>query len=70
MFCYFNDTAAFLEYMRVFRGRVLLVAGPGPERTHAHCHPQPFSAAIPAPWRLHSSTPIGNTGDFIAVYKR
>ncbi|KAE8752633.1 hypothetical protein FOCC_FOCC000755 [Frankliniella occidentalis] len=70
MFCYFNDTSAFLEYMRVFRGRVLVVAGPGRGCTHATCHPQPFSTTIPAPWGLHSSTPIGNTGDFVAVYTR
>ncbi|KAK3929453.1 Tyrosine-protein phosphatase non-receptor type 7 [Frankliniella fusca] len=70
MFCYFNDTSAFLAYLGVFRGRALLVAGPGPGRTDAHCHPQPFCASIPAPWTLHSSAAIGSTGDFVAVYTR
>lgn len=71
MFCYFNDTAAFLEYLRAFRGRLLLVAGPvaGP-RTTAHCHPDPFSADIPAPWALEASAAIAGTEDAVAVYTR
>lgn len=69
MFCYFNDTAAFLGYLRAFRGRLLLVAGPGPS-ADAHCHPQPFSADIPAAWRLEESAAIAGSADHIAVYVR
>ncbi|XP_034247191.1 uncharacterized protein LOC117648649 [Thrips palmi] len=79
MFCYFNDTAAFLEYQRAFRGRLLVVAGPvhashighaAPSAPTAHCHPHPFSKDIPSPWKLDASTPIGSTGDYVAVYTR
>ena len=69
MFCYFNDTAAFLQYLRGFRGRLLLVAGPG-EGAPAHCHPQPFSRDIPAAWSLQDSMQVPGTQDFVAVYSR
>lgn len=83
MFCYFNDTAAFLRYLGLFEGRLLVVAGPvhilpghlpSPAQPTpiptAHCHPHPFSKDIPTPWKLDASTPIGDTGDHVAIYTR
>jgi len=46
LFCYFNNRGAFLDYLKVFRGKWLILIGPQPARG-IHTDPNPVQPQLP-----------------------
>ncbi|CAG9860099.1 unnamed protein product [Phyllotreta striolata] len=72
LFCYFNDKHAFQQYVRNYKGDLVLIIGPG-KGSLKHTEPEPFNAdfgCTKSKWILYNSEEVKNTNDFIAVYVR
>lgn len=73
MFCYFNNGAAFREYVKNFNGHYVIIAGPM-EGRGVHTDPLPFGAKFPADqdWEVVHSIPVGseNLNQFVIYQKR
>lgn len=70
LFCYFNNIEAFYDYLKVYEGRCLIIIGPtiGSGR---HSKPAPFDKEFEEiGWKLQTFKEIGQTKDYIAIYKR
>lgn len=71
MFCYFNNGAAFRDYVSDFQGRHVIIVGP--EAGSVHTDPLPFQPSFPThqSWKLLQSFPIGseNRNHFV-IYQR
>ena len=69
LFCYFNNLAAFSEYLEKFKGRCVILIGPD-EGNARHCDPSPFYLAIhSSDWRVHQ-VHRNAYKDAIVVYTR
>lgn len=68
LFCYFNNRKAFDNYLKHFRGNVLVIIGPG-EGKYVHTDPKPFDN-IGLEWELNKWEEVRNSQDFIAIYLR
>ncbi|KAH8381774.1 hypothetical protein KR009_000179 [Drosophila setifemur] len=52
LFCYFNNRRAFLDYLRIFQGRWLIIIGPQPA-LGIHTDPNPLQPQLPVnKWSL------------------
>ncbi|XP_046416192.1 uncharacterized protein LOC124300191 [Neodiprion virginianus] len=70
LFCYFNNGPAFLNYMNEYRGKMVIIIGPGEGRGSC-TDPAPFDKKfLDLGWILESAREIRNTKDYIAVYVR
>lgn len=68
LFCYFNHGQAFKDYIKIYKGTVVFIIGPGPGRGTL-TNPEPFSADFGTNgWELIDNQEIRDTKDFIAVY--
>ncbi|XP_021195543.3 uncharacterized protein LOC110380015 [Helicoverpa armigera] len=67
LFCYFNNRKAFEDYLKYYKGNVLIIIGP--HKIGVHTDPKPFDD-VTADWALYKSQEIRNSGDFIAVYTK
>lgn len=69
-FCYFNSGPAFRDYIKSYRGNLVIIVGPGKERG-SFANPEPFNPDfMDDKWKLLDYQEVKNTGDFIAVWKR
>lgn len=68
LFCYFNNRPAFEDYLKHYRGTVIIIIGPG-DGKNVHTDPKPFHD-VGTEWELYKSQEVRNSGDFIAVYKK
>ncbi|KAJ0177618.1 hypothetical protein K1T71_006491 [Dendrolimus kikuchii] len=66
LFCYFNNRPAFEEYIKHFKGNVLIIIGPGDGRG-VHTDPKPFGD-VNNNWDLFKWQEVRNSKDFIAFY--
>lgn len=69
LFCYFNNRPAFEDYLKHYRGHVIIIIGPGDGKTDVHTDPKPFNNVSPD-WELYKSQEVRNSGDFISVYNK
>ncbi|XP_066249053.1 uncharacterized protein [Euwallacea similis] len=70
MFCYFNNGPAFRNYIKHFRGLMVVIIGPA-QGAGRHTDPQPFNPDFgQSHWRLEASQEIRQTKDFIVIYLR
>nr|CAI5823481.1 unnamed protein product [Callosobruchus analis] len=68
LFCYFNNALAFLDYIRVYRGRVVIIVGPAEGKGH-HTDPAPFDVQFEdGTWKLFKFQEVKDSKDFIAIY--
>ncbi|XP_060516542.1 uncharacterized protein LOC132696025 [Cylas formicarius] len=70
LFCYFNDGSAFRDYIKSYKGRMVIIIGPG-EGSGRHADPLPFSAEFgESNWKIFQHQEVRDTKDFIAIYLR
>nr|XP_022907337.1 uncharacterized protein LOC111418868 [Onthophagus taurus] len=70
VFCYFNDSEAFNDYVNNYEGNLIFIIGPG-EGRGTHTDPSPFKPNFQTNnWVLNDYQEIKTTKDFIAVYIR
>ncbi|XP_012266387.2 uncharacterized protein LOC105692052 [Athalia rosae] len=70
LFCYFNNGSAFLNYVKQYTGRTVIVIGPGEGRGSC-TDPVPFDRKFSdLGWKLDAAREIRDTKDYIAVYVR
>lgn len=70
LFCYFNNGPAFKQYIQQYRGRLVIIIGPGQGRGTL-TNPEPFAADFgTSEWVLIDHQEVKDTKDFIAVYSR
>ncbi|XP_066153805.1 uncharacterized protein [Euwallacea fornicatus] len=68
MFCYFNNGPAFRDYIKRFRGVMVVIIGPA-RGAGRHTDPQPFDPDFgQSQWQLEAFQEIRQTKDFIAIY--
>lgn len=70
LFCYFNNRPAFNEYIKCYKGNMIIIIGPG-EGKGRHTDPEPFNPNFYSDdWILDDYEEIKNSRDFIAIYVR
>ncbi|OWR53093.1 hypothetical protein KGM_204103 [Danaus plexippus plexippus] len=67
LFCYFNNGPAFEQYLKEYLGGIVIIIGP--EGKGVHTDPKPFGD-MPSDWTLDVHQEVGDTKDFIAIYRR
>lgn len=65
LFCYFNNRPAFEEYLKHFKGKILIIIGP--DGNGVHTDPKPFGD-VTSEWKLLKWQEVRNSKDFIAIY--
>ncbi|XP_018797144.1 PREDICTED: uncharacterized protein LOC108974028 isoform X1 [Bactrocera latifrons] len=70
MFCYFNNRTAFLNYIKMYKGNILLIVGPK-TGVNVYTEPLPLEPHFPgrSRWELKATLNIGNL-DVIAFYTK
>nr|XP_014092394.1 uncharacterized protein LOC106618968 isoform X2 [Bactrocera oleae] len=70
MFCYFNNRAAFLNYIEMYKGNILLIIGPK-TGVNVFTEPLPLEPRLPEGhrWKLKATLNIGKL-DVIAFYTK
>lgn len=68
LFCYFNNRPAFNDYLKHFKGDVIIIIGPGIGK-NVHTDPKPFND-VSDEWELFRSQEVRKSADFIAVYNK
>lgn len=74
LFCYFNNRNAFQNYVDKFEGNVIIIIGPNGKSVFTD--PNPFRPNFTyeyenkRKWILIDSLEIGNSKDFIVIFKR
>ncbi|XP_011182586.1 uncharacterized protein LOC105212364 [Zeugodacus cucurbitae] len=70
MFCYFNNRSAYLNYIQIYKGNVLVIVGPK-TGVKVFTEPLPLEPHFPAGncWQLKATLNIGKI-DVIAFYTR
>lgn len=71
LFCYFNNRAAFDEYVRCFRGNFVIIIGPA-ENTCRYTEPLPLDKEFQKNpnYKLIHLSEFGNNRDLIAIYEK
>lgn len=70
LFCYFNDHAAFLNYVRAFNGDVIIIVGPQ-SGENIVTDPLPLHPQFQTnDWALIGQTKMQGNENCLAVYKR
>lgn len=73
LFCYFNNRTAFLEYMRAFKGSMVIIIGPQ-EGAGIVTDPVPlnpeFEESGCEQWRLVLAMKMQTPNNCVAIYKR
>ncbi|CAH0550396.1 unnamed protein product [Brassicogethes aeneus] len=70
LFCYFNNRPAFLDYVKCYKGNMVIIIGPG-EGSGRHTDPEPFKPGFDSPeWILNDYQEVKDTKDYVAVYVR
>nr|XP_023030258.1 uncharacterized protein LOC111518135 [Leptinotarsa decemlineata] len=70
LFCYFNNKVAFQDYIRAYKGNLVLIIGPGNGKGR-HTDPEPFDPDFGSTrWTLKDYNEVKDSKDFIAVYTR
>ncbi|XP_055697582.1 uncharacterized protein LOC129798458 [Phlebotomus papatasi] len=69
MFCYFNNGAAFRDYLRHFRGDFVVIGGP---KLGAGIHTDPSPDALLGEkfWELKAKIEVGDSTNIIAIYQK
>lgn len=71
LFCYFNNSNAFNNYVDNYKGNVIVIIGPK-EGQNVYTEPLPWKPMFrnSEEWNLNSQKSMGNGRDLIAFYKR
>lgn len=71
LFCYFNNRAAFDEYVKCYRGNFIIVIGPA-EGTSRYTEPLPQDKEFQKNenYKLVHLREFGNNRDLIAIYEK
>lgn len=69
MFCYFNNDAAFRDYLRHFRGDFVVIGGP---KLGAGIHTDPSPDALLGDkfWELKAKIDVGDSTNIITIYQK
>jgi hypothetical protein len=71
LFCYFNNRAAFDEYVECYRGNFIIIIGPA-ENTYRYTEPLPLDKEFRQNenYKLVHLSEFGNNRDLIAIYEK
>lgn len=71
LFCYFNNRAAFNEYVKCYKGNFIIIIGPATE-THRYTEPLPLDPEFQEnkDFKVVLLTEFNEKRDLIAIYER
>jgi hypothetical protein len=71
LFCYFNNRAAFNEYVKCYKGEFIVIIGPA-ENTFRYTEPLPLDEEFRKNenYKLVHLCEFGNNHDLIAIYEK
>lgn len=71
LFCYFNNSKAFNEYLKVFQADTLILIGPK-DNVGIHTDPLPLSPSFdhPSEWTFENCKYLEDDVNVICMYKR
>lgn len=70
LFCYFNNGAAFCDYIENYRGNLILVIGPA-QSNSCTTDPLPFDTKFEKyHWKLVKERKLAYSNNYIAVYSK